>query len=126
MFISRQAEQELRPDQVRAMAHGLYALADIDGVSDSERELLQTFLTEGGVDVELDSLAKIPFSLDELAYSLDTVFLRRAFVRVSILMARADGVVTESEMAQLRRIAQAMAVDEPLESLMADLEDKTL
>lgn len=126
MIISRQAEEALRPDQVRAMAHGLYALAAIDGVTETERELLRDFLKEGGVELDLESLSNIPFSLEELLYSLDTVFLRRAFLRVCILMARADGVVTDAEMSELRRIAQAMGVDEPLDSLIADLEGKSL
>jgi tellurite resistance protein len=126
MIISRQAEEALRPDQVRAMAHGLYALAAIDGVTETENELLRDFLKEGGVELDLESLSNIPFSLEELLYSLDTVFLRRAFLRVCILMARADGVVTDAEMSELRRIAQAMGVDEPLDSLIADLEGKSL
>lgn len=126
MIINRHAEDALRPDQVRAMAHGLYALAAIDGVTEKEEELLQSFLKEGGLDLDLESLANIPFSLEELLYSLDTVFLRRTFLKVCILMARADGVVTDAETSELRRIAQVMGVDEPLDSLIADLEGKSL
>lgn len=126
MIISRQPEHHLRPDQVRAMAHGLHALAEIDGITEEEKELLQSFLKEGGVELDLESLSKIPFSLEELAYSLDTAFLRRTFLRVCILMAQADNVVTDAEMKELRRVAQAMGIDEPLDSLMADLEGKSL
>ena len=126
MIVNRQAEETLRPDQVRAMAHGLYALAAIDGVTEKEKELLQSFLKEGGVELDLESLSKIPFSLEELLYSLDTVFLRRTFLRVCILMARADGVVTQGEMSELRRVAQVMGVDEPLDSLIEDLEGQSL
>jgi tellurite resistance protein len=42
------------------------------------------------------------------------------------LMARADGTVSSQEMAELRRLAQAMDIDEPLDSLMADVDDKSV
>ncbi len=126
MIINRQAEEALRPDQVRAMAHGLYALAAIDGITETEEELLKAFLKDGGIEIDLESLAKIPFSLEELLYSLDTVFLRRTFLRVCILMARADGVVSDAEMSELRRVAQVMGVDEPLDTLIANLEGTSL
>jgi hypothetical protein len=42
MFIRREAETAIRPDQVRAMAHGLYYLAEIDGVTTSEKEILES------------------------------------------------------------------------------------
>ena len=72
------------------------------------------------------SLAKIPFSLDELLYSLDTVFLRKTFLKVCVLMARADGTVTDLELAELRRISQAMGIDQSMDEVIADLEGKSL
>ncbi len=126
MIIRRQGEAEIRPDQVRAMAHGLFALAEIDGVTEGEKDLIRSFLRDGQVDIELEALAKIPFSLDELVYSLDTIFLRKTFLKVCILVAKADGAISDAEMNQLRRIAQAMGITEPLESLAADLEGKSL
>jgi uncharacterized membrane protein YebE (DUF533 family) len=126
MIIQRKAEDEIRPDQVRAMAHGLYYFAGIDGITEKEQELISSFLKEGGVDLDLDSLAKIPVSLEELLYSLDTVFLRKTFLKVCVLMAQADGTVSDAEMAELRRVAQALGVDQPLDSLIAELEGTTL
>ena len=126
MYIQRQAENEIRPDQVRAMARGLYHFAAVDGIAEEEKELLREFLREGKVDVDLDSLAKLPFSLDELLYSLDTRFLRKTFLKVCILMAKADGKVSPEEMAELRRIAQAMGIDEPVDELEAELEGKSI
>lgn len=126
MIIQRSTEEAIRPDQVRAMAHGLHYFSGIDGITEKEQELISSFLKEGGVDLDLDSLGKIPFSLEELLYSLDTVFLRKTFLKVCVLMAQADGTVSDAEMAELRRVAQALGVDEPLESLVAELEDTTL
>jgi uncharacterized tellurite resistance protein B-like protein len=126
MIIQRQTTDELRPDQVRAMAHGLYYLAEIDGITVQEEELIKSFLKEGNVELDLDNLAKLPFSLEALLYSLDTMFLRKAFLKVCILLARADGEVSVEETAELRRLAQALEITEPLESLAQDLEDKTL
>ena len=60
MIIQRDESSELRPDQVRAMAQGLYWLALIEGVTERERTLLQDFLREGGVDLDLEALAGVP------------------------------------------------------------------
>jgi hypothetical protein len=108
------------------MAHGLYYLAALDGVTEKEEALLTSFLKEGNVELDLQSLEKIPFSLEELTYSLDTIFLRRTFLRVAILMAQADGVVSEDETALLRRMAQALEISDPLDEVMADLQGKSL
>jgi len=126
MYVQRTTEQEIRPDQVRAMAHGLYHLADIDGIKDTEKDLIKEFLRDGNVDLDVEGLARIPFSLEALTHSLDTVFLRKTFLKTCILLCRADGVCSDQELAELRRIAQMMAVDEPLDSLMAQLEGKSL
>jgi len=126
MIIQRDESSELRPDQVRAMAQGLYWLALIEGVTDREKALLQDFLREGGVDIDLETLAGIPLSLEGLLVSLDTLFLRKTFVRTCILMAKADGAVSSQEMGELRRLAQAMGIDEPLDALMADVEQKRI
>ncbi len=126
MIIQRDESSELRPDQVRAMAQGLYWLALIEGVTEREKALLQDFLREGGVDIDLETLAGIPFSLEGLLVSLDTLFLRKTFLRTCILMAKADGTVSSQEMGELRRLAQAMGIDEPLDALMADVEQKSI
>jgi hypothetical protein len=42
------------------------------------------------------------------------------------LMAKADGTVSSQEMGELRRLAQAMGIDEPLDALMADVEQKSI
>ena len=126
MIIQREQSTELRPDQVRAMAQGLYWLALIGGVTEREKALLQDFLREGGLDLDLETLAGIPFSLEGILVSLDTLFLRKTFLRTCILMAKADGAVSSQEMTELRRLAQAMGIDEPLDSLMAEVENKSV
>ncbi len=126
MIIQREDSSELRPDQVRAMAQGLYWLALIEGVTERERTLLQDFLREGGVDLDVEALAGVPFSLEGLLASLDTLFLRKTFLRTCILMAKADGTISSQELGELRRLAQAMGVDEPLDSLIADVENKSI
>jgi tellurite resistance protein len=126
MIIRRTADEALRPDQVRAMAHGLYYLAAIDGVTTREKELIQSFLREGNVELDPDKLAEIPFSREELTHSLDTMFLRKAFLRACVLVARADGEISSGELAELRRLAQALGITEPIEDLTADLSPHTL
>jgi hypothetical protein len=103
------------------MAGGLYHLAAIDGVTESERELLGLFLKDGGVDMDLDALARIPFSLEGLMASLDTAFLRKTFLKVALLTARADGTVSDAEAAELRRVAQALGIDESIDAMLAGM-----
>jgi len=126
MFIQRHSEREIRPDQVRAMARGLYYLAERDGITENEEQLLCDFLKEGGIDLDPESLSRAPFSIEELQHGLDTIFLRKAFLKVCILMARADGAISEEEIATLRRLSQALGIVEPLESLVEDVEGKSL
>jgi len=126
MIIQREQSNHLRPDQVRAMAQGLYWLAQIDGVTEQERDLIQAFLKDGGLELKVESLAALPFSLEGLLFSLDTIFLRRTFLRSCVLLARADGTVTAQEMAELRRLAQALGIDEPLDSLVSDLHETSI
>jgi tellurite resistance protein len=126
MILQREGASDLRPDQVRAMAHGLYYLAEIDGITEQEKDLIKSFLEDGKVDLELENLAKLPFSIEELSYSLDTMFLRKTFMKICFLLARADGEISAEELEEIRRLAQALEITEPLESLARDLEDKTL
>ena len=74
----------------------------------------------------MDALAKIPFSLDELLYSLEATYLRKTFMRIAFLVAQADGAISTAEMAELRRIAQTLGITEPLEDIAADLEGTQL
>ena len=126
MIIQREQSNHLRADQVRAMAQGLYWLAQIDGVTEQERDLIQTFLEGGRLELKVESLAALPFSLEGLLFSLDTLFLRRTFLRSCVLLARADGTVSAQETAELRRLAQALGIDEPLDSLVSDLHEKSV
>jgi len=126
MIIQRGSEPEIRPDQVRAMARGLYHLANIDGITDREKDQIKAFLAEGKLGLDLDALAKIPFSIEELLFSLETVFLRKTFLKVCILLARADGAISAEETDLLRRLAQTMGINEPLDSVMAELEGRIL
>jgi len=108
------------------MAHGLYYLAEIDGITEHEKDLIKSFLEDGKVDLNLENLAKLPLSIEELSFSLDTMFLRKTFMKISFLLAKADGEISAEELAELRRLAQALEIPEPLESLARDLEEKTL
>jgi len=126
MIIQRHSEEQIRPDQVRVMASGLLHLARIDGITDSEKGLIESFLEEGKVDLDLDRLALIPFTIEGLLAGLDTSFLRKTFLRVAVALAVADGTVSNEEMGELRRLGQALGIDVPIEALVAEVEGKSL
>jgi len=125
MIVQRHAEKELRPDQVRAMAQNLYHLAQIDGISDREKSLIREFLQDGKVDLDLEALAKIPFSLDGLSAALDTIFLRKTFLKVCLFVALGDGEISQAELAELRRIAQALEITDPVEVLISEVKSRS-
>jgi len=124
MIVQRHAEKELRPDQVRAMAQGLYHLAQIDGIDDREKDLIREFLQDGKVDLDLDALAKVPFSPEGLLATLDTIFLRKTFLKVCLFVARGDGEISQAELAELRRLAQTLGITDPIEVLISELENR--
>jgi hypothetical protein len=126
MIVQSESTTTLRPDQVRAMAQGLYHFAQVDGIDDREREAIASFLRDGGVDMEVEALSKIPFTIGSLLESLDTVFLRKVFLRASVIVLRADETISSNELGELRRIAVAIGIDEPIESLIEDLPKTSL
>lgn len=93
-------EIEVSQDQAEAMARGLYAVARADGqVHEREAALISEFFASTGKGpAELGSLERAPtIEGSTLALALPTAELRRLFIKTSLLVALADGVLGESE-----------------------------
>jgi hypothetical protein len=124
MIIQQESEDALRPDQVRAMARGFYHLASVDSISEQEKELISDFLKHGKLELDLEAVSKIPFSVEGLAYALDTMFLRKLFLKACIILVRSDEKISPEEKAELERLAKGLGFDDTIDSLLSEVEGK--
>lgn len=106
-------------DQIDVIARGLYHLANVDGIDDSERQVIRQFVTEAGHPDLLDTLSERPFDLNEAYDVLETRFLRRLFLKAAIVLVRADGKFTEEEQVAFTGVAYAFGEQEALSDLKA-------
>lgn len=95
---------EVREDQVQAIANALAMLSGVDGVAPEEVALLTAFRGGGG------PLAAI--TPEELAVALPGAELRHFFLRAALLVAHADGSVSDEERGLLRSYSAALGVAE--------------
>lgn len=86
------------------------ALAD-DAFDPRERHFLEINQRLFDLDLDLDALP--PIDVDDLAAGITAPELRATLVQRLVVMAMLDEIVHPGELALLRRIASALAVDEP-------------
>ena len=105
-------EIEVNQAAAEAMARGLYAIAEIDGVHEREQALVASFWAEvgggAGALAELQRGARITSA--ELSAALSSPELRQLFVKTSILMAWSDGKVTDAERKIIGEFATALGI----------------
>lgn len=104
---STQAQGGLTPEVIEVFARGLYHLANVDGIDESEEELIREFLHETNSTLRYEELAGASFSAMEAAMVLQTSHIRRVFVKASVAMVKADGVFSDAERHALGEIADA-------------------
>jgi len=111
---------KLSPQHARAIAHGLYSLASVDGVHPAETLLVQEFF--GAAQGEFGSVSDLvtPFDTKQAAQVLDTPELKAAFLQSCVLLAYADGRYSAAERAKVAEFAQALGVRE---AERADIEE---
>ena len=105
-------EQSLNFDQVKALTHGLMALAKVDGIHDNEMHLIREFY-EGcsrAGDPRLEDVAGGPFDINTAKPLFDTPELRKLFVKSLILLAYADGTYAQAEKDLIREYSTALGV----------------
>src|SRR5688572_6652661 len=98
----------------------LKQVAAADGAFESEeRELIAAVARVCGIDVDAEELD--PIGVDEVARAFADPTLRTRVVQAMIVVAVIDGAVTSSELAVVRRYAEALGVDEPRVRNLAQL-----
>jgi tellurite resistance protein len=111
---------ELSEQQTEIVCRGLLDLAAVDGVHESELELIAEFCGAGGHTADFDALQKHPFDLAEAAKVLksggDEVV--ESFLASAYLLIYADGEHSEAERKRVKEYADALGVShERLEAL---------
>lgn len=115
------SELEISADEARLIAAALQDIAGVDGTHGDEKELIQRLLRELGAE-PLGTLQLPQMSPDELAPQLLDPTLRMALLQCSLLLAMADGKVSEAERERILEYARALGVSpvacEELESVI--------
>jgi tellurite resistance protein len=105
-------EIEITQAAAEAIARGLYAVAKCDGLHEREEALVASFWGEvGGTAGALGELARGPaVTAAELTAALPTPELRRLFLKTAILLAWADGKVSDSERKVLAEFSGGLGI----------------
>jgi tellurite resistance protein len=106
-------------EQIDVFARGLYHVAKADGIQEEELALIGEFLAEVDSPTPLSSLAESSFHVAELAV-LETVFLKRVFLKACLVLVRRDGVVSNAEKALVAQIAGFLGLADELETIAAE------
>jgi len=119
-------EIELDHAAAEALARGLYAVAQVDGVHERERALIASFWadTGGGPQAlaELERGQRVTGAA--LAAALSTEKERHLFVKSALLLALADGKVSSQERAIIAEFSTALGLAQPaIDRLEAEVKD---
>ena len=110
---------EIDAQQAEAIARGLFAVAEVDGVHERELALISEFYRTtaddqaagSGMSASGSPLTRISaLGPQDLAPLLPNGPLRELFIKASYLLAWSDGQVSEAERAQIGQFAVALAV----------------
>lgn len=122
------SEINVEKNHAEAIARGLFAIAHSDGLHEREAALIGSFWADtGGSFHALASLERsAAITGEELAAALDNAALRRVFLKTALLMAFADGKVSEQESTLVRTYADALGLTSELSTLEAEVKDYLL
>lgn len=118
-------EIEVEPHHAEAIARGLFAIAHADGLHEREAALIASFWADAGG--KFSALAELerrePISSEELGAVLQSPILRQLFVKTALLMAFADGKVSNEESKLVREYAERLGLSAELPTMEAQVKD---
>ncbi len=114
--------------QAEAIARGLHAVAKCDGLHEREAALVASFLADPTkAATALADLERRPaITGPELAAALGSTELRLMFVKSSLLLAWADGKVSDAERAIIGTFAAALDATDKVDQLEAAVKEYLL
>ena len=106
-------EVALPQSAAEAIARGLYAVAKVDGLHEREEALVGSFWSDvGGGASALAALERgAAITAAELGAALPEKEQRQLFVKTSLLLAWADGKITDEEKKIIGDFATALGID---------------
>jgi tellurite resistance protein len=122
------SEIEIDEHQAEAIARGLYAVAVVDGAHERELALIAEFYAGTGGPKSFATLERLgPLEPKALAAQLEHPAHRRVFLQGALLVAYADGTVSDAERASVNQFASALAVDAAtLAQIESEVKDQLL
>jgi tellurite resistance protein len=102
------------------IARGLVTIAEVDGMEERERDLIESFWREstGGKGRPLALQEREAIAADDLAVALKGSAERRLFIKTAILLTWADGEVSPEEKTVLLEFASALGFDHETMNLL--------
>ncbi len=98
--------------QVVCMARGLYWLANLDGVKNSEVSVIEEFLRETGSPLTVAALQAAEFDPRDLPFHLETSHQRLLFLKAAVALVASDGELSARERVGVRRCARLLGYSE--------------
>jgi tellurite resistance protein len=99
-------------DEARAIAGALQSVAESDGVHEEEQAMILDLLGEFAFDLGEDAPpVPAPVTPEELGRIVVDPKLRLVAVQAAVLLAMADGVITDLERERILTYAAALGVD---------------
>jgi tellurite resistance protein len=116
----------LTTEQVTVFAAGLRYVADVDGITEHEQQVIREFLTEAGHPELLDRLETLDFEIERAVEVLDTTFLRTLFIKACVLLVESDGALSELEREALDFVAAAFGMQGQLPAIQEEVAGESL
>jgi hypothetical protein len=120
------SEAVMTAEQMDFFAEGLYRLATVDGVHESEIKVIKEFLNEVGHDAYLKSLGEGEFDESQLPWIFDTTHLRRVFLKTCFVLIKADHEVSDAEKSMITDFANHLGLVDALDELEKSVEGLNL
>jgi tellurite resistance protein len=114
------ADNELmNKSEAEVFAQGLLWVARVDGVDESETELIQEFLSDAGYGQLNESLQSDSFEPHHLLCLGDS-HLRQVFLKTAVGVVLADGKISEAEINALHSLSTAIGMERELLQIALD------
>jgi len=119
-------DMNLEPMQAYFFARALYALARMDGIHEHEMALLGSFISDvlpNGA-AQLQQFPKTPDPDPQtIAMMLDNPDVRHVFLRTAMLLAYADGHISDLEQQWIDTVAAAMEMTAAMAGIKEEIQE---
>ena len=109
----------LSADEARAIVGALQDISECDGIHEAEQALIGELVAEYNLELG-DDAALMKTSPQDLAARLQGSALRKLAIQTAVLLAMADGAISDKERARVLDYARPLGFDEAAYSAIED------